>query len=159
MSRLTSIPTIIIETEAFDDDDTGRVILHPVIRAAADGYSLGTLALHELEDLHLLRARIDETIHKLKITSPIMDETEDKEKPRFAAVIEGYLSGYRPMNRGNFNPKRMEIRTSQEIAGDLAEMVDIELNEVAEAMQYLGYCTCVNDNKVGWLLGVVAAGE
>ncbi|MCM1141779.1 MAG: hypothetical protein NC453_24680 [Muribaculum sp.] len=157
MSRLTSIPVITVEVSAFDDEESGRTILHPIIRANADGYSLGTLALNELADLTILRDRINESIHKLNINH--MDETNEKEVPRFAAVIEGYLCGYRPMNRGNFDPKRMEIRTSQEIAGDLAEMVDIELNEVAEAMQYLGYCTAVGDHKVGWLLGVVTPGE
>lgn len=88
-----------------------------------------------------------------------MDETKEKEDPQFAALIEGYLMHYRPMGRGKFDPKRMEIRTSQEIAGDLSDMVDITLNEVAEAMQHLGYTTCIWEHKVGWLLGRVAEGE
>lgn len=153
MSRLTSIPTITIETSAFDDDASGRTVLHPIIRAEADGYSLGTLALHELSDLHILRARIDDFIFNNNITESPMEESNEKEAPRFTTIIEGYLSGYCPMNRGNFNPKTMTIRTSQEIITDLAEMVDIELNDVAEAMLHLGYCTVISDHKVGWLLG------
>ena len=154
MSRLTTVPTIMIEVRAYDDDVTGRTIFHPIIRAEADGYSLGTLALNELADLPILRDYINKTINNFNISTP-MEENQEKEAPRFTAVIEGYLTGYRPMNRGNFNPKTMEIRTSQEIIVDLAEMVDIELNEVAEAMLYLGYCTAMTDHKVGWLLGIL----
>lgn len=157
MSRLTSIPVITIDINAFDDDDSGRVILHPVIRAEAGGYSLGTLALNEMPDLHRLRARIDEFIFNNNIP---MDEQESLNlKPPFTDIIEGYLNGYRPMNRDNFNAKTMEVRTSQEIIIDLADMVDIELNEVAAAMSWLGYKTCVIDHKVGWLLGRSEASE
>lgn len=154
MSRLTSIPAITIETRAFDDDASGRIVIHPIIRAEADGYSLGTLALHEMTDLHILRARIDDFIFTNNITESTMEETDKKEAPRFTAIIEGYLTGYHPMNRGNFNPQAMTIRTSQEIITDLAEMVDIELNDVAEAMLHLGYSTIISDHKVGWLLGI-----
>ena len=42
--------------------------------------------------------------------------------------------------------------TSQEIILDLVDMVDIELNDVAEAMMFLGYRTIIHDGKVGWLL-------
>lgn len=157
MSRLTSIPAISIETAAFDDDDYGRVILHPVIRAEADGYSLGTLALSEMADLHRLRASIDEFIFTNNIT---MEEQDDLiEKPPFTDIIEGYLYGYKPMDRGNFNLKGMTIRSSQEIILDLADMVDLSLNDVAESMLYLGYRTCVAEHKVGWLLGSVGSGE
>lgn len=153
--RLTSIPAITIEARTFDDDDVpGRTIVHPIIRAESDGYSLGTLALPEMCDLHRLRARIDEFIFNNNIE---MEGIEDfNVKPPFTDIIEGYLSGYKPMDRGNFNPKAMEVRTSQEIILDLADMVDITLNEVADVMGYLGYRTCVIDHKVGWLLGSVA---
>lgn len=158
MSRITSVPRITIEMSTFDDDEvTGRVICHPVIRADADGFSLGTLALNEMQDLHILRNRINHYISLLNIPAPDMEDLDEKQAPQFAAVIEGYLSGYKPMNRANFNPKRMTVRTSQEIILDLADMVDITLNEVAEAMSYLGYCTVSYDHKVGWLLGSVTS--
>lgn len=153
MSRLTSIPTITIETRAFEDDDSRRTVLHPIIRAEADGYSLGALALHEMSDLHILRARIDDFIFSNNITESPMEESNKKEAPRFTPIIRGYLSGYSPMDRGNFNPRTAVIRTSIEIINDLAEMVDIDTNDVAEAMLYLGYKTVVSDHKVGWLLG------
>ena len=44
--------------------------------------------------------------------------------------------------------------TSQEIIIDLADMVDLELNDVAEAMSYLGYVVARIDGKTGWLLGI-----
>lgn len=157
MSRLTSIPSFSFETRAVEDDASGRTVLYPIIRAEADGYSLGMLSLNEMADLHILRARIEDFIFTNNIPEYPMEESNEKEAPRFTAIIQGYLAGYRPMNRGNFNPKKMTIRTSQEIIGDLAEMVDIELNDVAEAMLHLGYCTAVSDHKVGWLLGIIDA--
>jgi len=157
MSRLTSRPIITIEHSAFDDEISGCVILHPIIRAEADGYSLGTLALSEMSDLHLLRARIDEFIFNNNID---MEETDDTNfKPPFTDIVEGCLSGYKPMNRANFDPRTMTVRTSQEIILDLADMLDISLNDVAAVMSYLGYCTCVVDHKVGWLLGRESSGE
>jgi len=160
MTRFTSIPSITIETAAFADEESGRTIFHPIIRANADGYSLGTLALNELADLHLLRRHIDQYITTLNIpdNTPMEKESKNREKPapQFASLIEGYLMDYKPMNRSNYDPKHMVIRTSQEIILDLADMVDLSLNEVAEAMTYLGYCTIVYDHKVGWLLGAAS---
>ena len=76
------------------------------------------------------------------------------DSPKFLGVIEGFINTqYRP-TRG-FNPddrKRFRIMTSQEIILDLADMVDMELNDVAAAMMHLGYRTIIHDGKVGWLL-------
>lgn len=75
-------------------------------------------------------------------------------KPKFLGVVEGFInSQYRP-TRG-YNPddrRRFRIMTSQEIILELADMVDMELNDVAEAMIFLGYRTLIIDGKVGWLL-------
>lgn len=83
---------------------------------------------------------------------PGMDPVSSK--PKFLGVIEGFINtqycpsrGYNPDDRRNFR-----IMTSQEIILDLADMVDMELNDVAEAMMYLGYRTIIYDGKVGWLL-------
>lgn len=80
----------------------------------------------------------------------------DTKKPKFLGVIEGFINtqyrpsrGYNPDDRRNFR-----IMTSQEIILDLADMVDMELNDVAEAMMYLGYRTIIYDGKVGWLLQI-----
>lgn len=73
--------------------------------------------------------------------------------PKFLGVIEGYINTQYHPTRG-FNPhdRRFRIMTSQEIILDLADMVDMELNDVAEAMMFLGYRTIIHDGKVGWLL-------
>ncbi len=59
---------------------------------------------------------------------------------------------YEPIGLGNFDAGLIEVRTSQEIVGDLAEMVDIGLNEVAESMLWLGYRTVRSEGKTGWML-------
>ena len=75
-------------------------------------------------------------------------------KPRFLGLIEGFINTqYRPTRA--FDPAertRFRVMTSQEIILDLADMVDMELNDVAEAMMYLGYRTIIHDGKAGWLL-------
>ena len=73
--------------------------------------------------------------------------------PKFLGVIEGFINTLYHPTRG-FNPhdRRFRIMTSQEIILDLADMVDMELNDVAEAMMHLGYRTIIHDGKVGWLL-------
>lgn len=78
----------------------------------------------------------------------------DSNKPKFLGVIEGFINTqYRPSRGYNPNDRRtFRIMTSQEIILDLADMVDMGLNDVAEAMIYLGYRTIVYDGKVGWLL-------
>ena len=59
----------------------------------------------------------------------------------------GPASTFDPTDRTRFR-----ILTSQEIVLELADMVDMELNDVAEAMMFLGYRTIISDGKVGWLL-------
>lgn len=166
MTRPYPVPAIEIYANAYEDDDSGRVTIHPVIRAYTQASSLGTLALNQFEDLHILRNAIDTFIETNGIPklSPMKKDSsapEERPVPQFASIIEGYLSasGFTPMNRDNFNPKGMAIRSSQEIILDLADMVDLSLNDVAESMLYLGYCTCVSEDKVGWLLGSVRSGE
>lgn len=166
MIRPYPVPAIEIDANAYEDDDTGIVTFHPIIRAYTKASSLGTLALNQFEDLHVLRDAIDKYIesHNIQNPSPMKKESSAPEEcpaPQFAPIIEGYLSasGFAPMNRGNFKPKGMVIRSSQEIILDLADMVDLSLNDVAESMLHLGYCTCVSEDKVGWLLGSVRSGE
>lgn len=89
-------------------------------------------------------------------TEDINEQAQDSEagKPKFLGVIEGFINSEYHPTRG-FNPddrKHFRIMTSQEIILDLADMVDMGLNDVAEAMMFLGYRTIIHDGKVGWLL-------
>lgn len=85
---------------------------------------------------------------------PKPDKKSSVRKPRFLGVIEGYINTeWRPTS--TFDPTdrtRFRILTSQEIVLELADMVDMDLNDVAEAMMFLGYRTIISDGKVGWLL-------
>lgn len=166
MNRPYPIPAIEIDANVYEDDDTGLVTIHPIIRAYTQATSLGTLALNQFEDLHVLRNAIDQYIESHNILNPSSmkkdsSAPEERPAPQFAPIIHGYLSasGFAPMDRGNFNSKGMTIRSSQEIILDLADMVDLSLNDVAESMLHLGYSTCVSEDKVGWLLGSVRSGE
>lgn len=159
MTRPYPVPAIEIDANAYEDDDTGRVTIHPIIRAYTQASSLGTLALNQFDDLHVLRDAIDKYIesHNIKNPNPMKKDSsapEERPVPQFAPIIEGYLSasGFTPMNRDSFKPETVVIRSSQEIIIDLADMADLSLNDVAESMLHLGYCTFVSADKVGWLL-------
>lgn len=44
--------------------------------------------------------------------------------------------------------------TSQEIVLELADMVDLELNDVASCMTALGYICGSYDGKLGWFVNI-----
>ena len=82
------------------------------------------------------------------------NNSTESAKPRFTDIIDGYINtNWRPTRGFNpDNPNRFRLMTSQEIVLELTDMVDLELNDVAAAMIYLGYRTIIYDDKVGWLL-------
>lgn len=84
-------------------------------------------------------------------------ETGARKAPEFAPIVAGYLAGeYEPMDwrRQDEGPTetRWILRSSQEIQLELADMADLELNDVATAMLYLGYRTATAEGKTGWLM-------
>lgn len=153
MTRPYPIPAIEIDANAYEDDDTGLVTIHPIIRAYTQATSLGTLALNQFEDLHVLRKAIDNFIITHDIQSPLPMEKEST-PPQYTTLIGGYLtgSGYRPLTSGIPAPRHTTLRTSQEIIIDLADMADLTLNEVAACMIHLGYTTSCHEGRTGWLL-------
>lgn len=77
--------------------------------------------------------------------------SEEEPKPQFLGLIEGYLGGeYEPVRV--FIPGRHRVVSSQEILIELADMADLELNDVVNAMTYLGYRVTRYDGKIGWVL-------
>lgn len=165
MSRNTPVPEVDIAANIIADSESGVNIANIIIDVKVGEYSNGFVILDEPGDLFILRNAIDEFIARNNIKKSISMTTEDNNsaepgmtpdsnKPKFLGVIEGFINtqyrpsrGYNPDDRRNFR-----IMTSQEIILDLADMVDMELNDVAEAMMYLGYRTIIYDGKVGWLL-------
>lgn len=166
MSRSTPVPEIVISTNLYEDEDTGATECGIIIDARVGEYSNGILILDQPTDLHILRDAVDKFISRNHVpksfTMASTDnnpdntaaEAAEQPKPKFLGVIEGFINTqYRP-TRG-FNPDdrhTFRIMTSQEIILDLADMVDMELNDVADAMIFLGYRTILHDGKVGWLL-------
>lgn len=164
MSRRTPVPEVVISSNIITDDETGQNLATIIVEAKVDDFSNGFIFLDEPGDLYLLRNAIDDYISKKQHQEPIPMNTEENnieqnreqapEAPKFLGVIEGYINTQYHPTRG-FNPNdrtRFRIMTSQEIILDLADMVDMELNDVAEAMMFLGYRTIIHDGKVGWLL-------
>ena len=79
MNRPYPIPAIEIDANVYEDDDTGLVTIHPIIRAYTQATSLGTLALNQFEDLHVLRNAIDQYIesHNILNPSPMKKDSSD----------------------------------------------------------------------------------
>ena len=87
-------------------------------------------------------------------------ETGARKAPEFAPIVAGYLAGeYEPMDwrRPGEGPTECSwvLRCSQELQLELAEMADLELNDVATAMLWLGYRTATSEGKTGWLMKVL----
>lgn len=80
-------------------------------------------------------------------------EADAPRKPKFLGVIEGYINtDWCPARMFHPDDARFRIMSSQEIILELADMVDMEMNDVADAMVFLGYRTIIHEGKVGWLL-------
>lgn len=163
MSRLTPVPEVVVSSNIIPDDETGQNLATIIVEARVADVSNGFIFLDEPGDLYLLRNAIDDYISHNNIKNPFPMKTEENNieqsreqapaVPKFLGVIEGYISTqYRPTRGFNPHDRRFQIMTSQEIILDLADMVDMELNDVAEAMMFLGYRTIIHDGKVGWLL-------
>ena len=163
MSRSTPVPEVVVSSNIITDDETGPTRATIIVEAKVAEYSNGFIFLDEPGDLYILRNAIDDYITRNNIKNPPMSTEENNieqsrgqasDSPKFLGVIEGFINTqYRP-TRG-FNPddrKHFRIMTSQEIILELADMVDMELNDVAAAMMHLGYRTIIHDDKVGWLL-------
>lgn len=77
-------------------------------------------------------------------------------------VISGYVeSQWCPAPSLQEGVKRGDITvmTSQEIVLALADVVDLDNNDVANAMITLGYRTGVIDGKAGWMLLRASPGD
>lgn len=78
-------------------------------------------------------------------------QSDEEPMPKFLGLIEGYLGGeYEPVRV--FIPGHHRVVSSQEILIELADMADLELNDVVNAMTYLGYRVTRYDGKIGWVL-------
>ncbi len=80
------------------------------------------------------------------------------ELPPFLNIVEGYLWGINGQPTGkhpaSIDLKRLRVITSQEIVLDLADMADLDLNDVARCMSYLGYVCGSADGKLGWFVEI-----
>ena len=66
-------------------------------------------------------------------------------------IVNGYLAENSiPATPGDRT--HTHVISSQEILLDLADMADVSINDVAQAMKSLGYITARREGKVGWLV-------
>ena len=73
----------------------------------------------------------------------------EKINPEEAALIE-YLQSYLPADK---NDKNIIMKSSQAIADDLAEMVELTLNQITSVMLDTGYHSVVDgDGRPKWLM-------
>lgn len=158
--------TITIEALKYDDEDTGREVTTPVVRAMYGNFSAGFITLKDVSDLLTLRKSIDEylTLNNecgtCRVTNQNLTEVPAGNAveasgwvvPEHTDIIRGYLSDFTPVKNPEHESGSVTLRTSQAIALDLVDIVDISLNEVAACMSYLGYRAIATADKVGWAL-------
>lgn len=93
----------------------------------------GSLWIEDAADIILLRNAIDGYLNSMP--SPL---------------ISDYLRGYRPTDEPG---KGVIMRTSSEIQNDLADMDDLSISEVSDAMTALGYRAHFSDSGAhGWMM-------
>ena len=83
---------------------------------------------------------------------------EGSQEPPFCSIVSGYLWGIdgKPTgtDRWRLHPESTRVFTSQEIVLALADMADLELNDVARCMIHLGYVCGSIDGNIGWLVQI-----
>lgn len=123
---------------------------------AVDGENCQYLTLFSAQELAALNTTLSSFLTNNNITQPMKQHSDNelRETPTFADIIKGYLQPeFRPATEINPEAKATyRVMTSQEILLDLADMVELSINEVAESMTLLGYHTAKIDGKVGWLM-------
>ena len=73
----------------------------------------------------------------------------EKINPEEAVLIE-YLQSYLPADK---NDKDIILKSSQSIADDLSEMVELTLNQITSVMLDTGYHSVVDDDgRPKWLM-------
>lgn len=93
----------------------------------------GSIWIENAADIILLKKAIDEYIGS---------------KP--SPLVSDYLRGYQPTDQPG---KGVIMRTSSDIQSDLADMDDLSVSEIAEAMTALGYRAHFSESgSHGWLL-------
>lgn len=123
---------------------------------AVDGENCQYMTIYSAQELAALHATLSSFLYNNK-TNPQMKQhsnNQRSEAPTYANIIKGYLEPeYRPVTDIDTEAvATYRVMTSQEILLDLADMIELSINEVAEAMTLLGYQTSKIDGKVGWLM-------
>lgn len=143
-----------IHERHISDADLGAYTIWDI--EAVDGENNQYMTVYSAQELAALGSTISSFISNNK-TFPTMkqpSENELRETSPFADIIKGYLQPeFRPVT--DIDPEAVctyRVMTSQEILLDLADMVELSINEVAESMTLLGYHTAKIDGKVGWLM-------
>lgn len=65
------------------------------------------------------------------------------------SILQQYLSRYAPAENTDTN---IILRTSQDIVEDLAEVMEISINEVANLLASQGYQIGHKDGRLGWAM-------
>lgn len=83
---------------------------------------------------------------------------ENTPPPAFLTIVQGYLWGINGSPIRNIDDaiksKHTRVLTTQDILLELADMADMELNNVTACMAYLGYICGRVDGKLGWLIHI-----
>lgn len=109
----------------------------------------GHFLLNDVDELFLLSATIDAFIDQFNLTQnnpckmkklnkpqKSKRKNQDEPIPGYCYVLEGYLKGWAPADAPGSGTV---LKTSQEIADELEDMVDIDTFTLASIMSQLGF--------------------
>lgn len=141
---------VYIDAQLTEEDSCGFVVTETVndifdLRDAIDAFA----EKHQISRI---------TDNELQTMNNDIDTTAQGEAtlaPPFTNIVSGYLYGIcgEPATR-EVDSKHVRVVSSQDIVLELADMVDVGLNEVSACMAYLGYHCGSIDGKLGWLVHI-----
>lgn len=125
--------------------EDGTETILPVLSVSLGELTLGTIIFTSPDDILTLADHIGSYCRQNNIPSPVPVMQPNSALP----VIAGFLADCVPATPST-PADTLQLMTSSEIAQALADIVDLEVDEVADCMISLGYRIFRSDFKIGW---------
>lgn len=155
------IPEFKIETQIIPHCITGEPLTF-LILTCTDGQFGGNLEFESVDHIFYLKEAVDTFIsqNNLKLPYPMKknnksnngkSKSQDEPIPGYCYILEGYLKGWAPAEAPGSGTI---LKTSQEIANDLEDMVEIDTRTVASIMSQFGFRTHydIDGGPHGWMM-------
>lgn len=149
-SRITSEPVFNLSLDKYFDEATSQPGAFFILSVCyTEGFS-GSITLNDFDDILTLRRELDTFIKREAPKMGVILDNEPVDEPLYVTAVKGWLAGLKPAQE--YVEGETFIVTGADIVNALADTYEVELNEVARAMNDLGYKTWRVNQRYGWLV-------